>query len=279
MKFGICMFPTEYAISPVALGRAVEAHGFDSLWLPEHTHIPTSRRSPWPGGAELPKEYSHTIDPFVALGAVAAVTERILLGFGICLVIERDPIVLAKEVASLDVVSNGRVLFGVGGGWNREEMENHGTDPTRRWRLLRERVEAMKTIWTEDEAEYHGEFVNFDPIWSWPKPIQRPHPPIIVGGSGPNTFRRVVRYGDGWIPIGGRGDPDFGARIEALNQALAEAGRSPVPISIFGCPADPEAIESHAKAGVERIVFTMPALPADELLPKLERRAELAAQF
>ena len=174
MKFGVYMFPTDYAIDPVSLGRAVEGHGFESLFVPEHTHIPASRRSPFPGGGELPKEYSHTLDPFVALGAVAAATERLMLGTGICLVIERDPITLAKEVASLDFISGGRVLFGIGGGWNREEMENHGTDPSRRWKVLRERIEAMQQIWTEEAAEYHGEFVDFDPIWQCPSPSRSP---------------------------------------------------------------------------------------------------------
>ncbi|MDR7532408.1 MAG: LLM class F420-dependent oxidoreductase [Armatimonadota bacterium] len=204
MKFGVIIFPTDYSISPVELGRAAEERGFESIWFPEHTHIPTSRRSPWPGGGELPREYSHSLDPFVALAAVAGVTSQIKLGTGICLVVERDPIILAKEVASLDHLSGGRFLFGIGGGWNLEEMENHGTNPNTRWRLLRERVLAMKRIWTEDAAEYHGRFVNFDPIWSWPKPIQKPHPPVIIGGNGPRTLQRVIEYGDGWMPIGGR---------------------------------------------------------------------------
>ena len=189
MKFGVTMFPTDYAIGPAELAGAVEEHGFESLFFPEHTHIPTSRRTPWPGGAELPREYSRTLDPFVALSAAATATERLRIGTGICLVVERDPITLAQEVASLDFISGGRFLFGIGGGWNLEEMENHGTDPAQRWKLLRERVLAMKAIWAEDEAEFHGRFVNFDPIWSWPKPVQEPHPPILVGGSGPHTFQ------------------------------------------------------------------------------------------
>lgn len=277
MKFGVYMFPTDYAIHPVELGRAAEAHGFESLFFPEHTHIPTSRRSPFPGGGELPQEYSHTFDPFVALGAVATATERLMLGTGICLVIERDPIMLAKEVASLDYLSGGRVLFGIGGGWNREEMENHGTDPTRRWKVLRERIEAMKQIWTQDEAEYHGEFVNFDSIWQWPKPIQKPHPPILVGGDGPNTLTRVVRYGDGWIPLGRRAD--FKGRIAELNRMAAEAGRGPIPVSIFGVAPEPEVIESYIEAGIERALFNLPPAPADEVLPLLDQRAKLAAKF
>jgi probable F420-dependent oxidoreductase len=276
MKFGVYMFPTDYAIDPVSLGRAVEGHGFESLFVPEHTHIPTSRRSPFPSGGELPKEYSHTLDPFVALGAVAAATERLMLGTGICLVIERDPITLAKEVASLDFISGGRVLFGIGGGWNREEMENHGTDPTRRWKVLRERIEAMQQIWTEDAAEYHGEFVDFDPIWQWPKPIQKPHPPVIIGGDGANTLQRVVRYGDGWMPIGRRAD--FKARIDELNRLAAEAGRADIPVTIFGAAPKPEVIDAYAEAGVERLLFHLPPAPRDEVLPLLEQRAELVRQ-
>ena len=274
MKFGVYMFPTDYAIDPVSLGGAVEGHGFESLFVPEHTHIPASRRSPFPGGGELPKEYSHTLDPFVALGAVAAATERLMLGTGICLVIERDPITLAKEVASLDFISGGRVLFGIGGGWNREEMENHGTDPTRRWKVLRERVEAMQQIWTEDAAEYHGEFVDFDPIWQWPKPIQKPYPPVIIGGDGANTLQRVVRYGDGWMPIGRRAD--FKSRIDELNRLAAAAGRADIPVTIFGAAPKPEVIDAYAEAGVERLLFHLPPAPRDEVLPLLEQRAELA---
>lgn len=276
MKFGVYMFPTDYAIDPVSLGRAVESHGLESLFVPEHTHIPTSRRSPFPGGGELPKEYSHTLDPFVALGAVAAATERLMLGTGICLVIERDPITLANEVASLDFISGGRVLFGIGGGWNREEMENHGTDPSRRWKVLRERIEAMQQIWTEDAAEYHGEFVDFDPIWQWPKPVQKPHPPVIIGGDGANTLKRVVRYGDGWMPIGRRAD--FKSRIDELNRLAAEAGRADIPVTIFGAAPKPDVIDAYAEAGVERLLFHLPPAPRDEVLPLLEQRADLARQ-
>ncbi len=279
MKFGITMFPTDYAIGPGQLAREVEAHGFESLFFPEHTHIPTSRKSPWPGGPELPREYSHTLDLFVALTAAAAATQRLLVGSGICLVIERDPIVLANEVASLDLVSGGRALLGIGGGWNLEEMENHGTDPKRRWRRMRETIEAMKAIWADDEAEYHGELIDFDPIWQWPKPVQNPHPPVIIGGDGPNTLKRVVRYGDGWMPIDGRGDTDLGERVSELNELAAGAGRRPIPVSLFGVAADPERIEAHAKAGVERILFSLPPAPAPEILPKLEARARVAEQF
>src|SRR5215210_2976375 len=199
MDFGLAIFPTDYTLEPVELGQLAEERGFESLWFPEHTHIPASRETPWPGGSELPKEYWHTYDPFVALSAVAQVTERLKLATGICLVVERDPIITAKEVASLDRLSGGRFLFGVGAGWNREEMENHGTDPDRRFGLMRERVEAMKAIWTSDEASYHGRHVNFDRIWADPKPVQKPHPPVLVGGNADKTLDRVVSYGDEWL--------------------------------------------------------------------------------
>ncbi|MCZ6556177.1 MAG: LLM class F420-dependent oxidoreductase, partial [SAR324 cluster bacterium] len=235
MKFGISMFPTDYAIHPAELAKAVEERGFESLFFPEHTHIPSSRISPWPGGPDLPRQYWHAMDPFVAMTAAAMVTEKLKVGPGICLVIERDPISLAKEVASVDHLSGGRVLFGIGGGWNREEMENHGTDYTRRWKLLRERIEAMKTIWKDEEATYHGEFVNFDAIWCWPKPAQRPHPPILVGGDGERTLQRVVRYGDEWMPLA-RNIPSFAGRIAELQELAAKAGRGPIPVSMFGTP-------------------------------------------
>ncbi len=279
MKFGITMFPTDYAIAPGELAREVEAHGFESLFFPEHTHIPASRKSPWPGGAELPQEYSHTLDLFVAMTAAAAATERLLVGSGICLVIERDPITLAKEVASVDFVSGGRALLGIGAGWNLEEMENHGTDPARRWRRMRETVEAMKAIWANDEGEYHGELIDFDPIWQWPKPIQDPHPPVIIGGDGPNTLKRVARYGDGWMPIDGRTRADFAPAITELNDLAAEAGRGPLSASLFGVGSDPARIETHIKAGVDRIVFIVPPAPADVVLPRLEQRVRLVEQF
>src|SRR5215831_4497174 len=200
MKLGVTMFATDYAIRPDDLAVASEERGFESVWFPEHTHIPASRKSPWPGGAELPKEYWHTHDLFVSLMAAAAVTQTIKLGSGICLVIERDPIVLAKSVASVDQLSNGRLLFGIGGGWNAEEMEHHGTPFQRRWKVLRERIEAMKEIWTQETAEYHGEFVNFDPLWSYPKPLQQPHPPILLGTLFFFQAEDGIRDCDGWIP-------------------------------------------------------------------------------
>ena len=218
MKFGVAIFPTDYAISMTELGPAVEERGFESLWVAEHSHIPAGRHSAWPSGGELPKQYWHTLDPFIALTAAALSTTRLLVGTGICLVIEHDPIDIAKQVASVDQISGGRFLFGIGGGWNREEMADHGTEFGNRWKLLRERIEAMKAIWTEEEAEYHGTMVDFGPMWAWPKPLQRPHPPIILGGNGPNTLKRVVSYADGWMPNRG----DFVARIPELRR-LAEA--------------------------------------------------------
>ena len=279
MKFGVTMFPTDYAIGPAELARAVEERGFESLFFPEHTHIPTSRRTPWPGGAELPGEYSHTLDPFVALSAAATATERLRVGTGICLVVERDPITLAQEVASLDFLSGGRFLFGIGGGWNLEEMENHGTDPAQRWKLLRERVQAMKAIWMQDEAEFHGRFVNFDPVWSWPKPLQKPHPPILVGGNGPHTLQRVLEYGDGWMPIPGRDQTPLSDRIAELNRMAADAGRDRIPVTVFGGSPRPEIVRHYAEAGVERCVFWLPPAPADEVLPVLDRHAGLAKSF
>ncbi|MGI8927650.1 MAG: LLM class F420-dependent oxidoreductase [Tepidiformaceae bacterium] len=281
MKFGLQMFPTDYAIPPTELARAAEEMGFDSLFFPEHTHIPTSRITPWPGGAPLPQEYSHTLDPFAAIGAAAAVTSTLLLGTGICLVIERDPITLAKEVASVDHISNGRFLFGIGGGWNIEEMGNHGTRGAVRWKVLRERMLAMEQIWTQDEAEYHGEYVNFDPIWSWPKPVQKPYPPVLVGGDGPRTFDRVIEYGDEWMPIGGRVNPEgpsLEEKIKDLRSRAKAAGRGYIPVSIFGVGPRAELIESYAKAGVDRCVFGLPPAPAETVLPMMERYKGLKDQ-
>ncbi len=278
MKFGVFMFPTDYAIAPAQLAQAMEERGFESLFFPEHTHIPSSRATPFPGGGDLPKEYSHTLDPFVALAAAATATKSLLIGTGICLVIERDPIVLAKEVASLDHISGGRALFGIGAGWNREEMGNHGTGYKQRWKILRERIEAMKEIWTKDEATYHGEHVNFDSIWSWPKPIQKPHPPIIVGGDGAGTLPRVVRYGDEWMPVS-RGRSAFGERTQQLQELAHEAGRGPIPVGIFGASSKPEALEQYRKDGISRCVFHLPPASADVVLPRLDELADVAKSF
>ncbi|MDP6606907.1 MAG: LLM class F420-dependent oxidoreductase [Dehalococcoidia bacterium] len=278
MKFGAFMFPTEYSMEPAALGRAMEERGYESVFFPEHTHIPASRLTPYPLADELPQEYYNALDPFVALSAVAAVTERLRLGTGVCLVVEHHPITLAKTVATLDIVSGGRVLFGIGAGWNREEMENHGTDPSRRWKLMRERIEAMKRIWTEDEAEYHGEFVDFDRIWQWPKPVQKPHPPILLGNNPRNALRRVVRYADGWMP-NGINPKTFPQRIQQLNELAEEAGRGPIPVTMFGTPPQAEAVEHFAEVGVERCILPLPPAPAEEVMPLLDAQARLIEQF
>ncbi|MGH7821641.1 MAG: LLM class F420-dependent oxidoreductase [Candidatus Binatia bacterium] len=277
MKFGVLMFATDYAIRPDELARAVEERGFESLFFPEHTHIPASRRSPWPGGAELPKEYWHTHDLFVALGMAAAVTRRLKIGSGVCLVIERDPITLAKEVATVDFLSGGRMIFGVGGGWNAEEMENHGTDFRTRWKLLRERIEAMKAIWSEEEAAYHGELVSFDAIWSHPKPAQKPHPPVLLGGNAPQTLRRVVRYADGWMPIAGRGAGALPEMARELRLLAADSGRDPasISISVFGARPDAKTIAEYEAAGVERVILPLPSAGADTVLPLLDGHAKL----
>ena len=271
MNFGAMMFSTDYSIRPDDAAKLLEDRGFESFWVPEHSHIPANRTSPWPGGGELPEEYWHTYDPFVALAAAAGATTNINLGTGICLVIERDPIMTAKEVASLDRLSNGRFIFGVGGGWNAEEMANHGTRFRTRWRLLRERILAMKEIWTQDEAEYHGEFVDFGKMWAYPKPMQRPHPPILMGGDGATTFDRVVEFCDGWMPISGR--PSQGSslsdKIAILRSQAEAAGRDPASINVtsFGGRPDPDVISRMETAGVDRIIFGLPSADRDTVMP------------
>jgi probable F420-dependent oxidoreductase len=275
-EFGITMFPTDYAIQPVPLAQAVEARGFASLFFPEHTHIPASRATPFPGGGDLPEMYWHTHDPFVSLGACAAVTERIKLGTGICLVIERDPITLAKEIASLDMISDGRFVLGVGAGWNREEMENHGTDFSKRWPILREKVLAMKEIWANDEAEFHGEHVDFDPVWSWPKPVQAGGPPVWIGANSKWVYDRVAEYGDGWMPIGGR-DP---VRLEAMQAALEARGRSlnDMTLAMFGAPPKADQLKAKIDEGFDHLVFAVPPQKDDQVLAQLDQLAELVEQ-
>jgi probable F420-dependent oxidoreductase len=277
VRLGVAIFLNERTIAAAEMARAAEAHGFESLWLPEHTHIPVSRLSPFPAGGELPDHYRRLLDPFVALGVAAAVTSMLRLATGITLVAQRDPIVTAKEVATLDVVSGGRAVFGVGAGWNREEMENHGGDFDTRFALLRERVEAMKVLWTEDEASYHGRYVDFDPVWSWPKPVQRPYPPIVVGGSGPSALRRVVAYGDEWMPIGGTAPHE--ERIAELQELAAEAGRGPLRVGLFRAPTDPAELERLAALGVSRFVFVLPSVGTDEVLAELRALAPLVEHF
>ncbi len=278
MKIGAAMFFTEHSMAPGELARALEERGFDSLWAPEHSHIPVSRDSPYPGGGELPRQYFEVMDPFVTLSAAAAATSRLLLGTGICLVVQRDPIQTAKLVASIDRISGGRFLFGVGNGWNAAEIANHGTAFASRHKLARERIEAMQAIWTQDQAEYHGEFVDFAPIMTWPKPVQRPHPPIIVGGAFPYGARRALRYGNGWMPHRVRKHyADVAALIPQFHAMAAEAGRpvEDVPITIWGVREDRDALLADRDLGVQRVVLSLEAAPAEVILPQLDRWAEL----
>src|SRR4051794_384271 len=272
MEFGVGYFATHDAMEPGALAALVEEAGQESLFFAEHTHIPAARTTPYGGGGELPRKYWHTHDLFVTLTAAAAATTRLRVGSGVCLVIERDPIITAKEVASVDVLSGGRLEFGVGAGWNREEMENHGTDPRRRMAVLRERVEAMKQIWTEDEAPSHGEHVTFARIWSWPKPAQRPHPPVLVGGSGPTVLDRVLAFGDAWFP--NHRDLDD-AHVEEL-RALADRH---IDIDVIGMPPKAEAIEHCARLGVRRTNIWLPTGGRSTVEHNLEKWEAAIAEF
>jgi probable F420-dependent oxidoreductase len=277
MKFGVLMFFTDYAISAVDLARALEERGFESVWAPEHSHIPTSRKSPFPGGGDLPKRYYDAMDPFVSLTAAAVATTKLKVGTGVCLVQQRDPIQTAKLVASIDQVSNGRFLFGVGGGWNQDEMENHGTEFKTRFKLMRERIEAMKQIWTKSKAEYHGDMVSFDEMMTWPKPVQKPHPPILVGGAFPQAARRAIRYGDGWCPIGGRPGSDPLAALEQFRRMANEAGRDPqsLPVTLFNPTEDADQLARYRDMGVDRVVVMLLSEPRDKILPILDRWAPL----
>ena len=277
MHIGAHIFFTDYSISPQELGPALEERGFESLWLPEHSHIPLPRVSAWPGGGDLPKKYYDVMDPFVTLGVLAGVTTTLKLGTGICLVVQRDPIQTAKEVATIDRLSNGRFLFGVGAGWNEEEMADHGTEPKSRFRLMRERVEAMKAIWTQSKRQYEGEFVKFGEMMTWPKPVQTPHPPVIVGGAFPFGARRAIRFGDGWIPLGGGRGVDIAGQIPHFRQMAAEAGRNPddIEVSVFAARPKPEELTPLKNAGVARVTFDLPSAPRDEILPLLDKLAKL----
>jgi probable F420-dependent oxidoreductase len=274
MKIGFFFFGTDYSMSVVELAQALEERGYESLFLPEHTHIPASRRTPWPGGAELPRQYSHTLDPFVALAAAAAVTQKLRLGTGICLLTERDPIVTAKEVATLDLISGGRFEFGIGAGWNVEEMENHGTKFETRFRVMVDRAKAMQAIWTQDEASYQGEFTKFDPIWSWPKPVQKPHPPILLGGETRHTLRRVMEFCDGWFPRA-RAFEDPRAEMSRLRNAAEEAGRDirTVSTTLFGARPEAGYLEQCRAAGIDRALIGLPSESRDAILPLLDEYA------
>lgn len=278
MRYAVGIFPTEYTAQPGELAKRAEERGFESLWFPEHTHIPVARRTPWPGGPQLPKEYLHSYDPFVACTAAAAATREIKVATGICLVVQRDPIITAKEVASVDVVSGGRFIFGIGGGWNAEEVEDHGTNFKVRFRVLRERVLAMKELWTKDEAEFHGRYVSFERSWCYPKPVQKPHPPIYMGGDGPTTFDRVLEFCDGWMPIGrGALPPGLSDKVSVLRQRAEAAGRDPatLAVTVFACPPNEDAVAEAAKAGVDRVIFILPCREPETVWSALDDYAKL----
>ena len=281
MKIGAVMFFTADSMHPAALGRALEERGFESLWVPEHTHIPSSRKTAYPAGGGLIRPYYDIMDPFLVLNSAAAATAKLKVGTGIALVVQRDPILTAKIVSSIDQLSAGRFLFGVGNGWNQDEIENHGTDFKTRHKLARERIEAMKAIWTGEEPEYHGEFVNFDKMKQWPKPWQKPHPPIIVGGGFPHAARRAVRYGDGWIPRDDWIERDGVGVLDQFREMAKAGGRDPtdLPISLFRVPEDIERLRLYARLGIDRVVFSLPAEKEDKILPILDRWSALKRQL
>ncbi len=264
---------TDQAMRPDDLAVAAEERGFTSLWVPEHTHIPTSRRTPAPAGEPMPEEYKRTLDPFVALATAAAVTTRIRVGTGIALPAERDPIVTAKAVATLDHLSNGRFSFGIGYGWNVEELAHHGVDASQRRAVVRERVLAMQRLWADDEAKFSGEHVHFEPSWSWPKPVQRPRPPVLIGGAaGPTLFAHVAEFGDGWMPIGGAG---LRTAVSELHRACEAAGRDPAEVQImpFGTVPDAGKLVHYQSLGVAECVLRLPSAPAPKVLAALDAHA------
>ena len=278
MHIGLTMFATDYSIAVPELAREAEARGFESLFLPEHTHIPKSRKTPYPAGGELPEHYFHTLDPFAALSAAAAVTRTLKLGTGICLIIERDTITTAREAATVDHLSGGRFVFGVGGGWNVEEMENHGTAFATRFAKMKEQVEAVRAIWTQDEPEFHGEFVKFDKIWCWPKPVQKPCPPILIGGLSKQGMQRAADYGDGWLPIDvGQGPDGLRPWVEQLRARAEKNGRDPntVTVSVYGVRPHPETLAKYRELGVERVLFALKSQGREEILPRLDKLAGL----
>src|SRR6201987_920175 len=279
MEFGASIFFTDYSISPAELAVALEERGFDSLWVAEHSHIPVPRRTPAPGGGELPKRYYDVMDPFVTLSVAAAVTKRLKLGTGVCLVIQRDTIQTAKLVASIDQVSNGRFLFGIGGGWNAEEIETPATEFTARFKKMREQIEAMKEIWTKSTAEYNGDLVDFSPMMTWPKPVQKPHPPVILGGAFPWAARRAVGYGDGWSPNASSGNPE--ESLPRFRQMAEEAGRDPqsLPVTLGGAPADADRLKRYRDLGAVRAVVTLEAGKTEEVMPVLDNWAALIRQL
>ena len=281
LKSGVSMFFTDYSMAPGALGQALEARGFESVWAPEHSHIPLSRKSPFPGGGDLPKRYYDAMDPFVTLTAAAMATKTLMVGTGVCLVAQRDPIQTAKLVASIDQVSGGRFLFGIGNGWNQDELEDHGVKFQDRHKVARERVEAMKEIWTKSKAEYHGEFVNFDPMMTWPKPVTKPHPPVIVGGAFPYSARRAIRYGDGWIPQAARsGYQEIADLIPEFRKMATEAGRGAdeIAVTVWFPRRELDLMKRYADLGVQRVVFNLESEAADKVVPVLDEIAEFMAK-
>jgi probable F420-dependent oxidoreductase len=280
VRVGVMTFPTAYSMAVGELAAALEARGFESLWLPEHSHIPVNH-SPWPGGAQLPASYYDVYDPIVGLTIAAEHTTTLRLGTAVLIMPQRDPIQLAKSLATIDVISDGRLEVGIGGGWNLEEMRNHGADPARRFRRMREGAEAMVAIWTESAAEYHGEIVDFDPIQAWPKPVQRPHPRIHVGGAAPSALKRVIRYGDGWIPLTGRGEGDLIDDVRELRRLAEAAGRDPdaLEVTICGASREPATLDGYLEAGVDRVLFVLPSKARDEMLSRLDRLAPVLEQL
>lgn len=273
MRFGIATFVTDEGIHPGTLGRAIEERGFSSLFVAEHSHIPAGRESPWPGGGDLPRRYYRTLDPFVTLTAAAATTTSIVLGTGIALLPQRDVIHTAKEVASVDLVSGGRFAFGIGVGWNREEMRNHGTDPRTRGALVDEQLAALKEIWGNDEAQFHGAHVDFDPIFSWPKPVQKPHPPIFLGGESPAALRRLAAHGDAWLP---RAHTTPGT-IREVRTWLADEGRTGIPVTVFAAGSDPAELDGYAEAGVDEVTLSLDTLAESDTLRALDTLAGVVA--
>jgi probable F420-dependent oxidoreductase len=281
MRVGISCFLTDKSVNIADLAKAAESRGFDEIWAPEHTHIPTGRETDWPmqDASELPEMYKRSLDPFVALTAAAMVTERIRIGTSICLVSQHDPIILAKTVATLDLLSGGRLTLGVGFGWNVDEMAHHGVDPDRRRTIGREKTLAMKELWTNDEATFRGDYVSFSPSWQWPKPTQKPHPPIWVGG-GKSTMKHAVEWGDGWMPI--EGVMPVARMTRSIRQMLVDAGRDPENFTVYlaGAPDDPAAIEEYREAGLDGISLGIPwDADADTALRILDEHVEFRDRY
>lgn len=277
MHFGIFMGPTDESIAIDMLAPAVEAAGFESLWVPQHSHIPVSRKSPWPGGPELPRGHKAGLDPFIALGIAAAATTTLRLGTGACVVPEHDAIHLAKAVATVDFVSGGRMLFGVGSGWNLEEVAGHGVAAEQRWDAMEDKIAAAKVIWANEESEYHGTYADFEPMWQWPKPVQDPHPPILVAGQSRRSMQHAANYGDGWMPYAGFEEVSVVEKAGRLNEMAAAVGRGPLPITIFGLPVENGVAEPYLVPEVDRLIYRLPPAPAETVLPLLETAAEIMA--